>query len=193
MKIAEAQPIYCGNRKKLVDQMRTLYAQKKDAEQKYRLTGDTKFSEEAATLELSLQETNEAFEKNQKVVDSLMEQWCAVSNMESAKQAGEAMEKSAADMGKVIMVFRRLANGDIVPQTDEKKLMEYDFKMYQVAKNMQMMAQQAEKERKKHKSLWEDEEEITSEDPTEIADNTEYSGTLPDIEIPDMPDVEPSE
>ncbi len=193
MKIGEAKPIYYENRKKLVEQMRSLSAQKKDAEQKYRLTGDTKFSEEAATLELSLQETNEAFEKNQKVVDSLMEQWCAVSNMESAKQAGEAMEKSAADMGKVIMVFRRLANGDIVPQTDEKKLMEYDFKMYQVAKNMQMMAQQAEKERKKHKSLWEDEEETTSEDPTEIADNTEYSGTLPDIEIPDMPDVEPIE
>lgn len=193
MKIAEAQPIYYANRKKLVDQMRTLYAQKKDAEQKYRLTGDTKFSEEAATLELSLQETNEAFEKNQKVVDSLMEQWCAVSNMESAKQAGEAMEKSAADMGKVIMVFRRLANGDIVPQTDEKKLMEYDFKMYQVAKNMQMMAQQAEKERKKHKSLWEDEEETIPEDPTEIADNTEYSGTLPDIDIPDMPYAEPIE
>ena len=193
MKIAEAQPIYYANRKKLVEQTRTLYAQKKDAEQKYRLTGDTKFSEEAATLELSLQETNEAFEKNQIVVDSLMEQWCAVSNMESAKQAGEAMEKSAADMGKVIMVFRRLANGDIVPQTDEKKLMEYDFKMYQVAKNMQMMAQQAEKERKKHKSLWEDEEETTPEDPTEIADNTEYSGTLPDIEIPDMPDTEISE
>ena len=193
MKIAEAQPIYYANRKKLVEQTRTLYAQKKDAEQKYRLTGDTKFSEEAATLELSLQETNKAFEENQKVVDSLMEQWCAVSNMESAKQAGEAMEKSAADMGKVIMVFRRLANGDIVPQTDEKKLMEYDFKMYQVAKNMQMMAQQAEKERKKHKSLWEDEEETTPEDPTEIADNTEYSGTLPDIEIPDMPDTEISE
>ena len=193
MKIAEAQPIYYANRKKLVEQTRTLYAQKKDAEQKYRLTGDTRFSEEAATLELSLQETNKAFEENQKVVDSLMEQWCAVSNMESAKQAGEAMEKSAADMGKVIMVFRRLANGDIVPQTDEKKLMEYDFKMYQVAKNMQMMAQQAEKERKKHKSLWEDEEETTPEDPTEIADNTEYSGTLPDIEIPDMPDTEISE
>ena len=193
MKIAEAQPIYYANRKKLVEQTRTLYAQKKEAEQKYRLTGDTKFSEEAATLELSLQETNEAFEKNQKVVDSLMEQWCAVSNMESAKQAGEAMEKSAADMGKVIMVFRRLANGDIVPQTDEKKLMEYDFKMYQVAKNMQMMAKQAENERKKHKSLWEDEEETTPEDPTEIADNTEYSGTLPDIVIPDVPDNEISE
>ena len=193
MKIKEAQPIYYANRKKLVEQTRTLYAQKKDAEQKYRLTGDTKFSEEAATLELSLQETNEAFEKNQKVIDSLMEQWCAVSNMESAKQAGEAMEKSAADMGKVIMVFRRLANGDIVPQTDEKKLMEYDFKMYQVAKNMQMMAKQAEKEREKHKSLWEDEEETTPEDPTEIADNTEYSGTLPDIEIPDVPDTEISE
>ena len=34
--------------------------------------------------------------------------------------------------------------------------MEYDGKMYQVAKNMQMIAQQTEKERKNYKTLWED-------------------------------------
>ena len=57
--------------------------------------------------------------------------------------------------------------------------------MYQVAKNMQMVAQQAEKERKKYKSLWEDEDNESPEkaDPIETADNAEYSGELPDIEI----------
>ena len=55
--------------------------------------------------------------------------------------------------------------------------------MYKVAKNMQMMAQQLEKERKKHKSLWDDEENKTRENPEGVADNTEVAGTLPEIEI----------
>ncbi len=186
MKIGEAKPIYYANRKELVDQMRSLSKQKEEADRKYKLTGESAFSEQAATLELSLNATKQAFEDNQKVIDSLMEQWANISNMESSKQQGEAMKEMAADMGKIMTVFRRLANGDTVPQSDEKKLMEYDDKMYQMAKNMQMLAQQMEKERKKHKSLWEDEDKEAPEDPTEIADNTEYAGELPDIEIPEV-------
>lgn len=187
MKIGEAKPIYYANRKELVDQMRSLSKQKEEVDKKYKLTGESAFSEQAATLELSLNATKQAFEDNQKVIDSLMEQWANISNMESSKQQGEAMKEMAADMGKIMTVFRRLANGDTVPQSDEKKLMEYDDKMYQMAKNMQMLAQQMEKERKKHKSLWEDEDKEAPEDPTEIADNTEYAGELPDIEIPEVP------
>lgn len=186
MKIGEAKPIYYANRKELVDQMRSLSKQKEEADKKYKLTGESAFSEQAATLEISLDATKQAFEENQKVIDSLMEQWTNVSNMESSKQQGEAMKEIAADMGKIMTVFRRLAHGDTVPQTDEKKLMEYDDKMYQMAKNMQILAQQMEKERKKHKSLWEDEDKEAPEDPMEIADNTEYAGELPDIEIPDV-------
>ena len=132
MKIKDAKPIYYANRKELVDQMRSLTKQKEEAEKKYSLTGESRFSEEAATLELSLNATTKAFEDNQKVIDSIMEQWCNVSNMESSKQQGEAMKEYTEDMGKIMMVFRRLANGDIVPRTDEKKLMEYDDKMYQI-------------------------------------------------------------
>ena len=132
MKIKDAKPIYYANRKELVDQMRSLTKQKEEAEKKYSLTGESRFSEEAATLELSLNATTKAFEDNQKVIDSIMEQWCNVSNMESSKQQGEAMKEYTEDMGKIMMVFRRLANGDIVPRTDEKKLMEYDDKMYQM-------------------------------------------------------------
>ena len=142
MKIKEAKPIYYANRKELVDQMRSLTKQKEEAEKKYSLTGESRFSEEAATLELSLNATTKAFEDNQKVIDSIMEQWCNVSNMETSKQQGEAMKEYAADMGKIMMVFRRLAHGHIVPRTDEKKLMEYDDKMYQMAKNMQLQAMQ---------------------------------------------------
>ncbi|MBO4615819.1 MAG: hypothetical protein J5717_00565 [Lachnospiraceae bacterium] len=188
MKIAEAQPTYYANRKKLVEQIRTLHTQKKTAESRYKVTGDTSFAEQAASLELSLDATNKAFEENQKVIDSLMEQWVAVNNMEVAKQQGDAMAEEAKNIGKIMTVFRRLANGDTVPQYDEQKLMEYDEKMYQAAKNLQMMARQMkERECKNYDSLWDDEERPEYPDSMEIADNTEFAGELPDIEIPEVP------
>ena len=88
------------------------------------------------------------------------------------------------DMAKIMTVFRRMAHGDIVPQTDEKKLMEFDDKMYASAKNLQTMAMMREKEREKHDSLWEDEEKTVNPDPGEVADDSPYTGPLPDIEIP---------
>ena len=188
MKIKEAQPIYYASRAKLVDQMRTLSQQKEEAEKKFKITGESKFSDQAATLQLSLDETKKAFEENQKVSDSLMEQWANVANMESSRQQGEAMEAYYKDLGKIMTVFRRMAAGDTVPPSDEKKLLEYNDKMYKAAKNMQTMAQQLEKERKKHKSLWKDDEEkVENPDPGEVADESEYAGDLPDIKIPDMP------
>ena len=71
--------------------------------------------------------------------------------------------------------------------------MEYDDKMYQMAKNMQAMAQQMEKEHEKHKSLWEDEEKKEYPDPGEVADNSEYTGPLPDIDIPEVVPAEGGE
>lgn len=184
MKISVAQEIYQENRSILVEQKRMLSKQRDEMVQKYEATGDSLFSEEAATLQLSLEATEKAFLENQKVLDSLALQHAAIANSVTAKQQQEAAEQYAADMGKIMTVFRRLAKGDIVPSSDEKRLLEYDSKMYQMAKNMQAMAQQMEKERKKHKSLWEDEEEMTEYDPEGTADNAEYSGDLPNIEIP---------
>ena len=193
MKICEVRPTYYQNREKLVDQIRTLSKQKEKAEASYRITGDSKFSEEAATLELSIKDTEKAFEENQAVLDSIAEQHTAIMNMETSKQQGDAMKEEMENMGKIMMVFRRLCNGDIVPLTDEKKLMEYDDKMYSMAKNMQAMAQQLEKEREKHKSLWEDEEKKEYPDAMEVADNSEYAGPLPDIQIPDVAPPEATE
>ena len=188
MKIGEAKPTYYYNRQVLVDQIRDLHDKKTKAENSFKLTGNQAFSDQAATLELSLNETQKAFEENQKVLDSLVEREVAVFNMENSKQEGDAMAEEMENLGKVMIVFRRLAKGDIVPLTDERKLMEYDDKMYQMAKNMQAMAQQLEKEHEKHKSLWEDEEKEEYPDPQEVADNTEFGGELPDIEIPEMPE-----
>lgn len=186
MKIGEAKPAYYSNRRMLVDQIRDLSSKKEKAESACKATGDTAFSDQAATLELSLEATQKAFDENQKVLDSLIEQEVAIANMEVSKQQGDAMEEEMKNLGKIMIVFRRLAKGDIVPLSDEKKLMEYDDKMYQMAKNMQAMAQQMEKEHEKHKSLWEDEEKKEYPDPQEVADNSEFGGELPDIEIPEV-------
>lgn len=193
MKICEARPTYYQNRQTLVDQLRTLSKQKEKAEASYRVTGDSKFSEQAATLELSIKDTEKAFEENQAVLDSMAEQHAAIMNMEASKQQADAVAEEGKNMMKIMTVFRRLCNGDIVPLTDEKKLMEYDEKMYSMAKNMQTMAQQLEKEREKHKSLWEDEEKKEYPDAMEVADNSEYAGPLPDIQIPEVAPPEATE
>ena len=193
MKINEVRPIYQANRSELVDQKRALFSQKQKAEQAYRITGEQKYADDAALLELSLNDTEKAFEENQKILDSMQEQWVGAFNLENTKQQGEAVKKEGEDMVKVMTVFRRMVHGDIVPLQDEKKLMEFDRKMYSMAKNMQAFAQQTEKERKKHKSLWEDEENPDNPDPRDVADNTEYSGPLPDIDIPSVPSSESGE
>ena len=193
MKICEVRPTYYQNRQTLVDQLRTLSKQKEKAEASYRVTGDSKFSEEAATLELSIKDTEKAFEENQAVLDSIAEQHAAVWNMEVSKQQGDAMKEEMENMGKIMTVFRRLANGDTVPLSDEKKLAEYDEKMYTMAKNMQAMARQLEKEHEDHDSLWEDEEKKEYPDPGEVADNSEYAGPLPDIDIPEVAPPESGE
>ena len=73
------------------------------------------------------------------------------------KTQDEASKKYAKDQAKVMSVFRAMAKGDIVPPSDEKKLMEYNADLYQSAKMAQSMALQAE--RRKHKSQWDDNEE----------------------------------
>ena len=102
------------------------------------------------------------------------------SNMEVAKQQGEAMEKSVEDLGKIMEVARRLMDGDIVPPTDEKKLMEYSMELYQAAKNIGVLMKK--KESKEYDSLWEEEKEKNAvEDPTQIADNAEAFASGPAI------------
>ncbi len=186
MKICEVRPTYSENRRMLTEQLRSLTKQKEKAETALRVTRDEKYSEEIASLELSINDTQKAFEENQEVLDSINEQWANVANMESAKQQADAAEEDGKNKVKIMTVFRRMCHGDIVPLKDEKKLMEFNKKMYAMAKNMQTMAQQLDKERKKHKSLWEDEEKKEYADPAEVADNTEYAGFLPDIDMPEV-------
>lgn len=74
------------------------------------------------------------------------------------KTQEEAMKKVMQDQAKALAVFRSMADGDVVPSSDERKLMEYDDKLYQAAKMAQAMAQRM-KEVEKKKSEWDEKEE----------------------------------
>ena len=159
MKIGEARQLYYSNSMQLTKQLQNISKRREEAERNYALTKKESYYDEAASLELSYDSVNKIYEENQKVLDALANQWTAVSNAESSKQAGEAMEEEAANLGKIMLVFRRMSQGDIVPLTDEKKLMEYDDKMYQVAKNMQARELLEKKKHKEYDSLWGEKEE----------------------------------
>ena len=77
---------------------------------------------------------------------------------ESAKKAAEGME----DLAKLMEIARRISKGDHVPPNDEKKLAEYDSDLYQMAKAA--AALHAKEKHKKHDSLFEEEEEGTTEE-----------------------------
>ena len=180
MKILEVRIQYNQQIKSYRELQVLLANRKKELEQKIRTTPDgvTLFANEAATLELQMNAVNEKQDEYREYMDKLMEQWAAVTNMESAKQQGEAMEEYYEDMGKIMEVARRIMKGGIVPADDEKKLMEYSMELYQAAKNMGALA----KEREEYDTLWEEEpEEGEPADPTEIADNTEAFAEGPEI------------
>ena len=75
------------------------------------------------------------------------------------KTQSAAMEQMMKDQAKALAVFRSMADGDIVPDADERKLMEYDDKLYQAAKMAQAMVQRMKKEAENKESEWDEREE----------------------------------
>lgn len=174
MKIGEARQTYGAQLKEYFNKQKELDAEKKALDRKIRTTenGAVVFQNEAAILELQYNAVSDKRQEYQDYMDKLSEQWANVANMVSSEQQGDAMADAAEELGKIMEVAKRIMHGDKVPATDEKKLMEYDWKLYSMAKNAAAMLEMQEK-RKEHKSLWEDEEEKTYADPMEVADNTE--------------------
>ena len=179
MNIEDARKTYSSVIKDFWTERNSLFHQKEEAEKKYNETGDTTFSQQAATLELSFQAVDEKYNEYKDFMSKIMELHSSVSNMESSKQQGEAMAEYAEDLAKIMEVARRIANGDIVPPQDEQKLIEYDPELYMSAKNMALMNKMKKKE--KYESLWDDEEPSEPKDPNEIADNTEVPYELPEV------------
>ena len=191
MKLKDAMPIYQRYRQQLVDQTRSLVKQRDAAKAKFEATNDQTWSDEAATLQLSIEKTQEEFNKNQEVLDGLTEQWCLAANAENAKALADPETGMAATMAKIMTTVARMCAGDKVPYADEKKLMEYDSDLYGKAKQAQMMMAAMKEKQKEYDSLWDD-EEGGEDDPEGVADNTEAQGELPEVppEVsPEVPDV----
>lgn len=184
MKIGEARQLYSAQLHEYQKQKLALSAQKKEVEKKMNRVpdGQTLYAEEAATLELSYQAVSEKYDEYHSFMEKLMEAHTALFNAEASKQQGEAMAEYAEDLVKLMEVARRISNGDIVPASDEKKLMEYDMELYMAAKNMAVLS---EREKEEHDSLWKDEEEKEpNPDPDDVANNGEVNFDAPTIEAP---------
>lgn len=179
MKIGEARELYSGKIHEYQQQKLSLSKQKKELDEKIKLTENGKevYANEAATLELSYEAVSKKYDEYHNYMEQLMEMHSAYTNLESTKQQTEAMAEEAQDLAKVIEVARRIAKGAKVPGTDEKKLMDYSMEMYMSAKSMAMLNE----DKKKYKSLWGDEEEEENPDPMEVANNQEAPSGEPEV------------
>lgn len=150
MKIEDARVRYNVQIKTYYSKQKELYAQKQKLEEKIKTT-----------------ENGAEVYKDESAILEL--QYNAVD--EKRQEYQDYMDK--------LMEQWRIMHGDKVPAKDEKKLMEFDPKLYMMAKNAAAMLEI--QKRKEHKSLWEDEEEKEQVSATEEANNTEAFADGPEV------------
>ncbi len=159
MKIKEAQAIYHVKQQELMKQHKQLSESYEQAKKNYEKTGNKEFSDQAVTLQLSMDANDKRFKENQKFLEELNTQRQLFLEQKNAKEQEDAAKEMADEYAKIMTVAMRITRGDKVPYKDEKKLMEYDFKLYMAAKNAQAMQQMHRKRIKEYKSLWKDEKD----------------------------------
>ncbi len=182
MTVGGARKIYSAQLKDYNIQKCNLAKQKAELDEKINKTenGAVIYANEAATLELTYNAVAEKQTEYQNYMDKLMDQWNMKFDEVATKENVEAEKESFKELRKIMEVVRRMTKGDNVPPGDEKKVMEYDKDMYQMAKSAQMVAQM-HKRGEDHDSLWEDEEEREREDPMEVADGQEAFDDGPEL------------
>lgn len=190
MKIGEAQKAYRqqlsllrGQRSDYVKQREENRKRMEKAQEKSEQLGVTfELSEEYLAREKELQGQIDALsgqiKKNEKVLEDLANQEMGIFNSVAAKQQGDAMKEYGEEMAKCLEIARRISRGDRVPAQDEKKLMDFNMEIYQMAK--EMAAMNMDKKHKEWESLWGEEEEKEYDDPREAAENAETSVGMPE-------------
>lgn len=190
MKIGEAQKAY-RQQLGLLRGQKSDYVKQREENRKKMEEAQKKSVEQGVTFELSeayLQREKELQEKidelsgqiknNEKTLDELIEQEVGIFNSIVAEQQGDAMKEYGEEMAKCLEIARRISRGDRVPAQDEKKLMDFNMEIYQMAK--EMAAMNMDKKHKEWDSLWGDEEEKEYEDPFEASQNAETSVGMPE-------------
>lgn len=92
--------------------------------------------------------------------------------IQKQREAAKNGEERADDMAKIMEIARRIADGDTVPQSDEKKLMEYSADLYQVAKASAMANR--DKEHNEYDALFDDDEDTAQKMPDENNHETPF-------------------
>ena len=153
MKVTEARSAYGAQIKQYQEQKNLLTARKQQLEKlaKHSVQDAVLYEKELSVIEQNYEKLEEKQNEYQEYLGRLVEFETAYANLLSTKQQGDAVAEAYEDIGKIMEVARRIMHGDIVPATDEKKLMEYSMEMYQAAKNIGAMARR--KEREEHDSL----------------------------------------
>lgn len=175
MKIGEASRVYSAQINKLRDQKNVLTAKKKAYEK-----GELNLTEEqAALLEKSIDRIELKYEKASEFMEGFGTYKTLLQNVETSKQQSDFMAEKAKEDAKCVEIMRRIARGDKVPPFDEQKLLNYNAEMYQIAKNMALLAEN--EKRREHDSLWDEEDEKPANEmsPDEVVDNMECSMTMP--------------
>jgi len=131
-------------------------------------------------LQEKIEELSGQIKKDEKGLEALIEQEVGIINSEVSKQQADAMQKYGEDMAKCLEIARRIGRGDRVPAQDEKKLMDFNMEIYQMAKNM--AALHMDEEHRDWDSLWGKEEETEYGEPQEKAANAE-AGVEPPEDI----------
>lgn len=182
MKITQARELYATKVKQYREQKQILTERKAEIEQltKRNMRESAGFEKEMVIIELQYQALEEKQTEYREYMSRLTEFETAYMNMLNVKEQGDAVSDAYEDIGKIMEVARRIMRGDIVPVSDEKKLMEYSDELYQAAKNIGELMRQ--KEREKHKSLWEDERA-----QNETQDIMEQTG---EMEAPQGPEIQ---
>ncbi len=188
MKIGDAQKAYREQLSLLRGQRSDFVKQQKENREKLEAAAKNgagvtlELSEEYQQREKELQEKieelSDQIKKDEKGLDALIEQEVGIINSEVSKQQADAMQKYGEDMAKCLEIARRLSKGDRVPMQDEKKLMDFNMEIYQMAKNM--AALHMDEKHKDWDSLWGEEEETEYGDPREMAANAEAGVEPPD-------------
>lgn len=190
MKINEAQKIYRqqlsflrGQKSDYVKQQKEnrekLEEARKESEEKgvtFELSGA--YMEREKELQEKIDELSGQIKNNEKTLDDLIDQEVGIFNSIASKQQADAMKEYGEEMAKCLEIARRISRGDHVPAQDEKKLMDFNMEIYQMAK--EMAAMNMEGKHREWESLWGEEEEKEYEDPFEASQNAETDAGMPE-------------
>lgn len=95
--------------------------------------------------------------KDESVVKKIQEGNAMLESFQEQLEASKETAEGYADVFKLLEIARRIANGDKVPYKDEKKLMEYNRKLYLAAKQAAIFNEN--KKPKEYDSMFEEEED----------------------------------